>query len=271
MQSDLTISQIDFYRENGYLVIESFLDTAAELGDWRQCFDAAVAERLKSNVEFMTNQRDPKHHFARTSIQVLQLWQTHAGMKRLLHDKQLGKMAATLAGVDGVRIFHDQVLIKPPHGNPTAWHLDAPYWSFNSRDALSLWLALDDATLQNGAMCYLPGTHRSASLEKNVRGVVNVGELFNLYPDWKTIEPMHCPCLAGTLIWHNGLTAHAAGANLTTQPRRAMTCIFMPDGVTFNGKRNATLPEDYIQTLKVGDVLNDWRHHPLTWYRNMAD
>jgi len=93
MQNDLTSSQIDFYRENGYLVIENFHDTAAELADWRQCFDTAVAERLENDVEFMTNQRDPKHYFAYTSIQVLQVWQTHAGMKRLLHDKRLGKIS----------------------------------------------------------------------------------------------------------------------------------------------------------------------------------
>ena len=34
-------------------------------------------------------------------------------------DDRLGKMAADLAGVDGIRIWHDQALIKPPWGNPT--------------------------------------------------------------------------------------------------------------------------------------------------------
>ena len=47
-------------------------------------------------------------------------------------DERLGKMAADLAGVEGIRIWHDQALIKEAWANPTAWHLDNPYWSFPS-------------------------------------------------------------------------------------------------------------------------------------------
>ena len=55
-----------------------------------------------------------------------------------------------------------------------------------------------------------------------------------------------------------------AGANMTNRPRRAMTCAYMPDGSTFNGTKNV-LPDDYFQTLKVGDVLNDPVVNPLVW------
>ncbi len=41
-----------------------------------------------------------------------------------------------------------------------AWHTDMPYWSFDSLHATSMWLALDDATYENGCMYFLPGTHR---------------------------------------------------------------------------------------------------------------
>jgi hypothetical protein len=68
-------------------------------------------------------------------------------MKGLIYDERIGKMAAELAGVDGMRVWHDQALIKQAYGNPTGWHLDNPYWSFSSRDAISIWIALDDATL----------------------------------------------------------------------------------------------------------------------------
>ena len=55
MQNELTESQINFYQENGFLVIENFLD-AEELADWRRCTDESVEERLGNSVEFMTNQ-----------------------------------------------------------------------------------------------------------------------------------------------------------------------------------------------------------------------
>jgi len=75
------------------------------------------------------------------------------------------------------------------------------------------------------------------------------------------------PCPAGSIVWHNGLVAHAAGPNMTTRSRRAMTCSFMPDGSTFNGKRNI-LPEAYYQSLAIGDVLDDPIQTPLVWHKN---
>ena len=72
------------------------------------------------------------------------------------------------------------------------------------------------------------------------------------------------PVPAGSAVFHNGLIAHAAGANMTNKPRRAMTCGFMPDGSTFNGKRNI-LPEELFKKYKVGDVLNDDAFNPLIW------
>ena len=159
-------------------------------------------------------------------------------------DRRLGQLAGELAGVDGIRIWHDQALFKPPYGNPTAWHLDNPYWSFSSRDAISIWIALDDATIENGCMWYVPGSHKTAVRERNVGIGQNTGDLFNVYPEWRKIDTVPGIAKAGTAAFHNGLTAHGAGANMTNRPRRAMTCAYMPDGCTYNGQTNV-LPAEY--------------------------
>ena len=59
---------------------------------------------------------------------------------------------------------------------------------------------------------------------------------------------------------------HGASANMTPGSRRAMTCGFMPDGSTFNGARNI-LPEEYFQSLNVGDVLDNNAVNPLVYSR----
>ena len=264
MRDELTDQQIKFYRENGYIIVENFLDRD-ELAEWRQCTDQAVAERLGNSIDFLTNQMNPEAFYAQVFTQCLRLADTHEGMRKLIHDPKIGRMGATLAGIEGIRIWHDQALVKPPLGNPTAWHLDVPYWSFNSRDAISLWMALDDATPANGCMWYIPGSHKTARFD-NVGIGENMADLFKVYPEWKAIEPMPGPCPAGSIVWHNGLAAHGAGVNMTTRPRRAMTCAFMPDGCTFNGKRNV-LPEDYFNTLKIGDVLDDEKQNTLVWHQ----
>ncbi len=252
------------YREQGFLIIEGFLD-ADELADWRSQVSEAVEQRLASAEQGLHNQADPDSYYARVFTQCLKLADTHPGMRRLMHDPRLGELAGTLAGVDGIRIWHDQALIKPPYGNPTGWHLDNPYWSFTSPHAISLWVALDDATQANGCMWYLPGTHLSATGDNTGIGE-DIAGLFKVYPQWREIEPICAACPAGSAVLHNGLTAHGAGANMTNRPRRAMTCAYMPDGATFNGLQNV-LPADYFASLKVGDALNDDTVNPLIWRR----
>ncbi len=264
MRDSIDEHQITQFRDQGFLVIEGFLDND-ELADWRTQVDEAVQQRLAASDQGLHNQNDPESYYARVFTQCLKLADTHAGVHRLMHDRRLGRVAGTLAGVDGIRIWHDQALIKPPFGNPTAWHLDNPYWSFTSPDALSLWVALDDATQANGCMWYLPGSHRSSRAE-NTSIAEDIAGLFKLHPSWREIEPSCAACPAGSVVFHNGLVAHGAGANMTNRPRRAMTCAYMPDGATFNGTQNV-LPNDYFASLKVGDPLNDAVINPLIWSR----
>ncbi len=264
MNEQVTPEQVALYQENGFLVIENFLD-AEETAHWSRTTDEAVEQRLAANAQVLSNQGDPDAYYAQVFTQCLKLADTHAGMRELMLDPRLGKLAATLAGVDGIRIWHDQALYKPPFGNPTGWHLDNPYWSFSSPHSLSIWVALDDATRDNGCLYYLPGTHKTATYQNAGIGK-NQADLFKVYPQWRSISSVGCPCPAGSAVFHNGLTAHGAGANMTNKPRRAMTCAYMPDGSTFNGTKNI-LPDEYVKTLKVGDVLNDAVVNPLIWHK----
>ncbi len=259
MKNRLTADQIDSYQENGFLVIDGFLSTD-ELAHWSQVTDEAVAARLAAQPP-----GSPDDYYAQVFTQCLKLAETHAGMREIMHDPRLGRIAGELAGVDGIRIWHDQALFKPPFGNPTGWHLDNPYWSFSSRNSISLWVALDDATQDNGCLYYLPGTQKTAT-HANAGIGRNQADLFKVYPQWREINSVGCPCPAGSAVFHSGLTAHGAGANMTNKPRRAMTCAYMPDGEIFNGAQNV-LPEDYVKTLTVGDALNNNAVNPLIWHR----
>jgi len=263
MHSSVTDEQIQQFRQAGFVVLQGFLD-AQELETWRSVTEDAVNQRLRER-NGLQNQSDPTSFYAQVFTQCLRLADTHPGIAKLVRDPRLGELAATLTGVDGVRIWHDQALIKEPYGNQTAWHLDDPYWAFYTRQSVNMWFALDDATLANGCLWYLPGTHLKAGFEL-VRIGSNMRDLFGPYPEWRTIEAVSAPCPAGSLVVHNGLIAHAAGANMTAHRRRAMTSVYFPDGEVYNGQPD-TLPAAYYQTLHKGDVLNDDRYLPLVWHR----
>ena len=166
MKWQVTKDQIDSYRENGFVVIENFLDPV-ELKTWQRVTQTAVDERVSSFVAgkqtsetntVLTNQDDPDAYYAQVFTQCVKLAETNVEMRQLMFDPHIGEMACHLEGIDAVRVWHDQALFKPPFGNPTGWHLDNPYWSFDSPHALSIWIALDDATLSNGCMYYVPAT-----------------------------------------------------------------------------------------------------------------
>ena len=265
MNTDLTREQIDFYQENGFIVVEEFL-VPDELETWRDAVDEAVAERGKRRIPNRpdADAKDEDTYYNQVFVQRVNLWQSNAKMCKLMLDRRIGKMAAELAGVEGIRIWHDQALIKQPWANPTGWHLDNPYWSWSSRDAISLWVALDDATLQNGCLYFVPGSHKTATFD-NVSIGENIGDIFRVYPEWKDIMPVPAEMKAGSCSFHNGLIAHGAGPNMTPGWRRAMTCGFMPDGSTFNGQQNI-LTKDQMAQLEIGDVLDDDSQNPLIYH-----
>jgi ectoine hydroxylase-related dioxygenase (phytanoyl-CoA dioxygenase family) len=274
VRAEPTDKERKLYEENGFVVIEEFLD-AYELAHWRREVDDAVEARGTRRFPHDTDDADriasqvispeEQEYYDRVFTQRVNLWQTHQGVRELMFTPELGAFAGRMANVDGLRIWHDQALIKGPYANPTAYHLDVPYWSFTSADAITTWVALDDATLENGCLYYVPGSHQARKFD-NVGIGREIGALFDVYPDWHDVAAVPCPVPAGGALLHNGLVFHGAGANMTPGWRRAMTCAYMPDGCRFNGQANV-LPPAYLATLTVGDVLHNDDQNPLVWHR----
>ena len=269
MNCDVTSEQIERYRRDGFLVIDNFL-TPSELAEWQSAVEEAVEERdgvkipgtnLKTGYDDGINK--DTEYYANVFDQLINLWQTNSRVRKLMLSPELGKVASLLSGANGIRIWHDQALFKRPWANPTALHLDVPFWSFSAPDAISIWVALDDATYTNGCLYFLPGTHKKTDY-RDIGITKNMKAIFTIYPELASVEAVAVPMRAGSVSFHNGLCIHGAGPNMTPRPRRAMTCAYMPEGATFNGQKNV-LPDDYLNTLSVGDPLDRDQQNPLLW------
>jgi phytanoyl-CoA hydroxylase len=259
--------EIASYREQGFAVLDGFL-TPDECARWRAACQSALEDRgdrrlPRAAAEYDAFFQQENEYYNRVFRQCINLWMTSDAVRDLVLDPGLGRAATALAGTAGMRIWLDQALVKGPFAHPTSYHLDVPYWSFTSTDALTIWIALDDATMANGCLCYLPGTHRDART-RNVEIGPEIGALFDVYPAWRAVDPVFCPVPAGSAVVHNGLIAHGAGANMTPHRRFAMTIAFMPDGSTFNGQQDI-LPQEYAATLRPGDVLDNGTFNPLVY------
>lgn len=269
MKTLLTSNQIQSYRTDGFILIEDFLDQD-ELASWRTAVAEAIEQRAgqkmpgsKVKIDEDDGINADSDYMNKVFDQMLNLWQTNDQVKQLMMNEKLGEMVAQLAGWEGTRIWHDQALIKRPWANPTSWHLDTPFWSFSDRRALSIWVALDDATYQNGCLYFIPGSYHKTTYENPGIGK-NMDAVFDFYPQLKNEPSIAVPMKAGSCSFHNGLTIHGAGANMTNGFRRAMTCAYMPDGAVFNGIKNI-LSEEQFAGLNVGDVLNDDAQNPLIY------
>ena len=203
MKYQVSPAQIAFYRENGYLVIEDFLDQA-ELEKWREVVFNAVEQRAGQKMPGKKTQvgeddgiNKDADYFGKVFDQLLNLWQTEDGV-RADADRRIGEMVANLAQADGMRIWHDQALFKRPFANPTAWHLDTPFWSFSDREALSIWVALDDATLENGCLYFVPGSFKKTDFT-NIGIGKNMNGIFEVYPELAQINPAPAPLKARLL------------------------------------------------------------------------
>jgi len=81
------------------------------------------------------------------------IWPRHKGFKRVLFSSPITAIAGSVMGATQTNVFFDQLLIKEPGTvEPTPWHHDLPYLSFQGAQICTLWLALDDVTAESGAV-----------------------------------------------------------------------------------------------------------------------
>lgn len=139
------------------------------------------------------------------------------------------QLAAALHGdpVDEWDCDFDMLIAKAPHTNTISHgHMDQAYWpELPDKRAVSVWVAIDDATLDNGCMWYGRGTHllplrphRRAGADANAA----------LECDATEAEMTPVPLAAGGAALHAGRTLHYSRGNTTSTNRRAYIMNFRP-------------------------------------------
>lgn len=190
--------------------------------------------------------------YCRVVSQWTNLWESHPAFAEQLRDPVCTAMAARLIGCRRVRVFHDHVISKPPgQSGAVPWHQDYPYWPLNAPRAVSLWLALDDATPESGCMHFMPGAHRE--------GEGAAVDFLNDSKDWgpRGSAVRAVPVPAGWGIFHHCLSWHTTPANTTERPRRAYISIYMDADCTYDPAHSQWHPMNARVRVSPGGVFND--------------
>jgi ectoine hydroxylase-related dioxygenase (phytanoyl-CoA dioxygenase family) len=131
------------------------------------------------------------------------------------------EIARQLLGSDCVPTGNHAILKPARIGGATPWHQDEAYWDPRyAHRAVSIWLALQPATLENGCMRFIAGSHRWPVLPHELIAADSHG--LRLSGSRPSAPETICELPASGATIHDGRTLHGAGPNLSGQPRRAL-------------------------------------------------
>lgn len=228
----LTDEQVNFFHEHGYLSGIKMLE------EWQVdelCNQQAeIAEPGHPGhhlfYEFHTNESsDPNS----VLFHSLGHWRITEGFHDIAWNPAFVKAASQLLGDVSVRLWHDQLFCKPAHhGGVVAWHQDYSYWTCTKpMQHLTCWVALDDATTENGCLNYIPGSHRWGLLERpSLAGEMN-GLMEFLNDEQKAaFKPISIKLKKGYATFHHPLLVHGSYENKSERSRRAFVLNAFADG-----------------------------------------
>ncbi|UVI28449.1 phytanoyl-CoA dioxygenase family protein [Paenibacillus spongiae] len=224
----LSKEQLEQFQENGFLVIGPLL-TEDELAALRSRIDALasgedplsarVGIRLEADAEKLKQESKLNKVW-----QIMDASSYDETIARHARNPQILDIVEQLLGTSDIKLFGDQTLMKPAHhGSPVSWHQDSGYWTQISPPALvNCWTALDDATIENGCVRYVPGSHKRGVLEHHRE---NDGFLHVRDFDPNQAVPAEVP--AGWCAFHHSCTIHSSGPNLSPNRRRGLVTSYM--------------------------------------------
>jgi non-haem Fe2+, alpha-ketoglutarate-dependent halogenase len=209
----LTREQISAFNRDGYLAgIRIFDDD--EISSIRQYFDELLAKTIAAGGD---------------SYSISSAHLRYGRVYDILTDPRIVGRIKDLLGEDVIAWGSHFFCKMPGDGKRVSWHQDSSYWPLTPSMAVTAWLAIDDATVENACMRYIPRSHHlghltytlsendeSNVLNQTVVGAENLG------------DPVNVELKAGEISIHSDLLLHGSEANQSTRRRCGLTLRYCP-------------------------------------------
>ncbi len=218
----LTDEQVAAYHRDGYLAV-------------RGVFDAVQVEALRAVTdEFAERSRgvsrsdavfdlDPRHSREQPILRrIKNPADNHPLYRWVALESPITEIVAELIGPD-VTLHHSKLNLKGARvGAPVEWHQDGAFYPHSNDDVLAVGLLLDDATLENGCLAVLPGSHLGPVYDHyegdQFTGFINREDLARL--DLARAHPLPLP--AGSVHIHHYRAIHGSAENTSEAQRRLL-------------------------------------------------
>ena len=218
-----TAEQVRFYQEQGYLKFGRIF-TQGEMSLLREHVDAMIAalpEGKRSEEMDVPHFEDP--------------WL----FRYLAHPRVLDVME-DLLGPDIV-LWSSHFIAKPKgNGRAVPWHTDGAYWNkrLTPMNVMTLWLAVDESTVENGCMRVIPGSHHAyrAAID-DYESVDRSTNVFHARIPPHLIEEeraVNLELAVGECHFHDAWTIHGSNPNFSEKRRCGYTMRYMPADVVLH-------------------------------------
>lgn len=269
----ITEQDLASYHEKGYWISPKLFDDES-IETMRLEFDR-IWSGANDGDGFLSKPEQQKIPADPTAIRKIDAcWWINDRVLKMATDPAIGKIAAVLMDTQEVRLWHDQIVVKPgqgPHGNSKSgnigWHQDYSYWKCSSATQMcTAWIALQDTDEQNGGMYSVVGSHRWGLIDQDEAFYkTDMDALRKQFtpPGEKWIEE---PCILkkGQVSFHHSLCFHGSGPNMTQDPRLSVIAHLLPAEARYLGPIQKHTEIIFYPRPKKGEKFRD-EFHPLVW------
>jgi ectoine hydroxylase-related dioxygenase (phytanoyl-CoA dioxygenase family) len=180
---------------------------------------------------------------------------------RLVSDPRLLDIAEQFIGPD-IALFASHYISKPAgDGQPVLWHQDGSYWPLEPMEVVSLWLAIDDSTPENGCLRVVPNSHRTElhPLEQrdDVANVLKSGMAESAVDDSAAVDVV---LRAGDVSIHHPNVIHGSNANNSPHRRCGLTIRYIPTSTRIISE--TPWPSAFLLRGKGVEGINDYLDFP---------
>jgi len=229
----LNEDQVEFYREHGYVAGIRMLEPR-QVEALRKELDELLDSTHPGRSLFYEYNSNESSDPSTVLFHALGAWRVKPAFHDIVWNPKFLEPASQLLNAP-VRFWHDQIFFKPAHhGGVVAWHQDYSYWTRTTPMAhLSCWIGLDDSTVANGCVHYVPGSHKWDLLP--ITGLAGdmdaIREVLNPTQWEQFTHPVAIELKVGECSFHHPLMVHGSFENRTDRPRRATVINAFRDGV----------------------------------------
>ncbi len=212
----LTTEQVEAFNRNGYLAgIRIFSDE--EIANIRGYFDDLLAKTLAAGGD---------------SYSITTAHLRHGRVYDILTDPRIVGRVKDLIGENVIAWGSHFFCKMPGDGKRVSWHQDSSYWPLTPSMAVTAWLAIDDATVENACMRYIPGSHHLGHLTYKLSETDEGNILNQTVPDAEKLgQPVDVELKAGEISIHSDLLLHGSEANQSHKRRSGLTLRYCPSVV----------------------------------------